>query len=56
MTKIESIKIHVAKWSGFPLDGETKEEMIKSLDTISYQLQCEISDRAAKFERRIKEL
>jgi hypothetical protein len=55
---IKSIKEDVYEWSGFQLNGETKEELKSSLDTIHNQLSNSISDRAYSFEasiRRIKE-
>ena len=47
----------VQYWSkGFTLEGETKQELKESLREIAYKLECEISDKASKFEEMIKNL
>ena len=56
MTELEKIKKQVESWSGFYPDGETKQDIKKSISDIAYKLECEISDKARRFESLIDKL
>lgn len=56
MKKLEELKKKVISWSGFELEGETKQEMKNSLSDIKYKLECEISDYERKLSKLVDEL
>jgi hypothetical protein len=54
---LEKIKKSVKDWSGgFEPEGETKREVNASIDSIKYQLECEISDQAKVFRQMVNAL
>lgn len=56
MTDLEKIKKQIESWSGFRVEGETKQDIKKSISDIAYKLECEISDKAGRFKSLIDEL
>lgn len=55
--ELEEIKKDVLEWSGgLPIEGETKEELIQSLDGRLWDLQCELDQQKGILEQRIKDL
>lgn len=53
---MEELQNIIRSWSGFEIEGETKQELKESLSTVRDQLINEIWDRARKYEKIIDNL
>lgn len=56
MKELVEIKKQIESWSGFVIEGETKQELKNSISDIAYKLECEISDKARRFRSLIDKL
>lgn len=52
----ELLKKKVKEWSGFELHGKTKDELISSIEQISYDLESEIDMKKKAFIDEVAKL
>lgn len=51
-----NLKKEMEKWSGFHVEGSTKEEMKDCLKSIHWSLECELNQQQKSFYKRIENL
>jgi len=51
---LAEFKVSFQEWSGFEFHSENLEDAKKEIEDIQYQLECEVSDRASRFQNKIK--
>jgi Zn finger protein HypA/HybF involved in hydrogenase expression len=55
MSKIEEIEKDFQKWSGFELEGATRQEKLDYVKTTHWKLECELDAEKYNFINRISE-
>lgn len=51
-----NLKKEMEKWSGFNVEGNTKEELKDNLKSIHWSLECELDQEKNGFYKRIENL
>lgn len=54
--EFKDLKKEIESWSGFNIEGSTKEELKDSLKSIHWSLECELSEQRNAFYKRIGKL
>jgi len=54
--KLNEFKKQFESWSGFEFKSTNLEDALAEIKDIQYQLECEISDQASRFNDKIKKI